>query len=1091
MEEWTLFHDDWSFCLTGLDCEMEQIGEYEDAFTPVKLPHDWLIYDTENLYRDGCGWYRKRFHAEIPAGGKLLLRFDGVYMDSSLYVNGQWLMDWKYGYSTFTADLTPLLRAGENEVLVKVRYQSPNSRWYSGAGIYRNVWMKICEEVYFLPDGTYVTMQQEGEDFLLTAETELAGNIGEETCCQYFLWRKGSKICEIGVGTCVTARVQRPLLWEPEEPNLYELHVELLQGKRLVDFRRITVGFRTIAFTTDKGLFLNGRHVKLHGVCEHHDLGCLGAAFYKEALARKFRILKEMGVNAIRISHNMPAPELMELADEMGLLIVSEAFDMWKRPKTPYDYSRFFEQWAKKDVASWIRRDRNHPCLLMWSIGNEIYDTHAGEEGQELTRRLVREVRLHDPKENAPVTIGSNYMPWENARKCADIVKLAGYNYGEAYYDAHHKEHPDWVIYGSETASVVQSRGVYRFPAKQSILADEDEQCSALGNSTTSWGAKSLEMLVAKDRDTPYSLGQFLWTGFDYIGEPTPYHTKNSYFGQIDTAGFPKDSYYLFQAEWNEAHPPMIHLFPYWDFNEGQLIDVFAYTNAEQAELFLNGRSLGRQQIDHRKGERLSARWQAVYEPGVLEAKAYDAFGAVVAHDAHVSFGDTAAFAVCEETPQPDGRLHFYTISALDKEGNPVENAMDYVTVQTEGGRLLGLDNGDSTDYDSYQSNSRKLFNGKLLAVVEQTTPEIPVKVTVLGKKTLVPVRKVALTVEGERVLTPHHPSVMVKAEICPANATNRTLQWKAVNTAGIEVNFVKTEPVGEDGCRVTALGDGQFLIRCMAFDHQGKVRMISQLELEARDLGHTCLNPYDKIAAGLYTSTVGAIGNGNEKGIATARDGVSGVIYENIDFGEYGSDEITMQIFALSDAPHRLEIWLGRYQEAGSRQIAAVTYQKPSIWNVYQPETWKLPERIKGVATLSFVADQKMHIKEFCFTKYEKALCRLFAAECDSVYGDQFTVEGNAVKNIGNNVTLEYRHMDFGEKGVNRLTLWGRTPLSKNTVHIRFTKADGTVISQIAEYPHDAEHKEFVIDRLQGEGTLEFVFLPGSAFDFEAFLFC
>lgn len=1090
MKEWTLFCDGWSFCLTGLDCDREQLSEYTDAFYSVKLPHDWLIYDTQNLYKDGCGWYRKRFHAEVPAGGRIFLRFDGVYMDSSLYVNGQWLMDWKYGYSTFAADLTPLLVAGENEILLRVRYQSPNSRWYSGAGIYRNVWLKVCEKVYFPMDGTYITMHREGEDFLLTAKTELAGEVTAETHCQYSLWRKDSKICDIGVGTCVTARVHNPLLWDTEASHLYALHVELFQGTRLVDFRRITVGFRTIEFTTDEGLFLNGRHVKLHGVCEHHDLGCLGAAFHKEAQARKFRILKEMGVNAVRLSHNMPAPELMELADEMGLLVVSEAFDMWKSPKTPYDYSRFFDQWAEKDVASWVRRDRNHPSLLMWSIGNEIYDTHAGEEGQELTRRLVKAVRVHDPEENAPVTIGSNYMPWENARKCADIVKLAGYNYGEAYYDAHHKEHPDWVIYGSETASVVQSRGVYRFPAEQSILADEDEQCSSLGNSTTSWGAKSLETLLAKDRDTRYSLGQFLWTGFDYIGEPTPYHTKNSYFGQIDTAGFPKDSYYLFQAEWNKGHQPMIHLFPYWDFNEGQTVDIFAYTNAEEAELFLNGRSLGRQKLNHAKGERLSARWKAVYEPGTIVAKAYDVSGAVVAEDVHTSFGDTTAFAVCEETPQMEGMLRFYTITALDSEGHPVENAMDYVTLQAEGGTLLGMDNGDSTDYDSYQGHCRKLFNGRLLAVVEQTAPEIPVKVTVLRDETVVPVRKVSLTVEGERILTPDSPAVTVKALLFPANVTERTLQWKAVNTAGIEVNFVRIDPIGEDGCRVTALGDGQFCIRCMSLNRQGKVKLISQLELTARGLGDICLNPYEKIPAGLFTSTVGEIGNGNEKGIATALDGISGVIYENIDFGEYGSNEITMQIFALSDAPHRIEIWLGKYREEGSRQIASVVYQKPSVWNVYQPETWKLPERLKGIATLSFVAEQKMHIREFAFTRYEKALCKLYASESDRVYGDCFTVEGNSVNNIGNNVTLEYSRMNFGVKGVNSLTIWGKTPLLQNTIHIRFTKMDGTVSSQIVEYPHDTECMEFTIQNLQGEGKLEFVFLPGSAFDFKAFLF-
>ena len=348
---------------------------------------------------------------------------------------------------------------------------------------------------------------------------------------------------------------------------------------------------------------LNGKKIKLNGVCEHHDLGALGAAFNKAALKRRFVILKEMGVNAVRTAHNMPAVELMELADEMGILIVSEAFDMWEKSKTPYDYARFFKEWAHIDVKSWVMRDRNHPSLLMWSIGNEIYDTHAGERGQEVTKMLMDYVLKYDPRENAKVTIGSNFMPWENAQKCADIVKVAGYNYAEKYYKKHHEEHQDWIIYGSETASIVQSRGIYHFPFEKSILADDDEQCSALGNSTTSWGAKSAEACIIAERDTPFSLGQFIWTGFDYIGEPTPYHTKNSYFGQIDTATFKKDSYYIYQAEWTDYKTkPMVHIFPYWDFNKGQMIDVRVCSNACKIELQLNGITIGTHVIDHEHG---------------------------------------------------------------------------------------------------------------------------------------------------------------------------------------------------------------------------------------------------------------------------------------------------------------------------------------------------------------------------------------------------------------------------------------------------------------------------------------------------------
>ena len=369
----------------------------------------------------------------------------------------------------------------------------------------------------------------------------------------------------------------------------------------------------------DKGLILNGRKIKLFGVCEHHDLGALGSAFNKEALRRRFKILKDMGVNAIRTFHNMPDPQFMDLADEMGFLIASEAFDMWERSKTTYDYARFFKEWSHKDVMSWITRNRNHPSLLMWSIGNEIYYTHADVRGQEITKMLMEYVKEFDPNENAKVTIGSNFMPWENAKKCVDIVKIAGYNYSEKYYEEHHEKHhekhKDWIIYGSEAASVVQSRGIYHFPFEKSILADDDEQCSVLGNSTTSWGAKSPERCITDDRYAEFSLGQFIWTGFDYIGEPTPYHTKNSYFGQIDTATFKKDSYYIYQSEWTDYRKkPMIHILPYWDFSENQIVDVRVCSNAPKIELKLNGKVIGKYNIDHKKGKDLVGWWKIPYK---------------------------------------------------------------------------------------------------------------------------------------------------------------------------------------------------------------------------------------------------------------------------------------------------------------------------------------------------------------------------------------------------------------------------------------------------------------------------------------------
>src|SRR5690606_29368026 len=548
---------------------------------------------------------------------------------------------------------------------------------------------------------------------------------------------------------------------------------------------------------------------------------------------------KEMGVNSIRTAHNMPAVELMELADEMGVLICSEAFDMWERPKTPYDYARFYPDWWQKDINSWVRRDRNHPSLIMWSIGNEIYDTHASERGQELTRELMELVEQLDYKRNAVVTIGSNFMPWENAQKCADIVKIAGYNYAEKYYDQHHAEHPDWIIYGSETASVVQSRGVYHFPFEAPILADDDEQCSALGNSTTSWGAKSAEACILAERDTPYSLGQFIWTGFDYIGEPTPYHTKNSYFGQIDTATFPKDSYYVYQSCWTDYKTkPMIHIFPYWDFNVGQIIDVRVASNAPKIELQLNGKTIGTFEPEHKSGTQLVGWWKVPYEPGELKAIAYDEEGKVIATHVRRSFGDAKKIRLQADKEQmlADGRdLIFLEISMEDEQGNPVENANNRVRVEVTGaGRLLGLDNGDSTDYDQYKGLSRRLFSGKLMAIIGATLEpgDIEVKVTskgmepavikfeslqaapeavagvtarmantdmpiVMGSADEIPVRKIEIISESGQKLDPTKREIIVRAKLHPADASYQDVEWSVVNDAGIESNIAKVEANG------------------------------------------------------------------------------------------------------------------------------------------------------------------------------------------------------------------------------------------------------------------------------------------------------
>ncbi len=1136
-----LFNNNWCFLKTPLETELADIRGKEAEFAPVELPHDWLIYNSCNLYENSCGWYRKVLSGDFKAAEKVLVRFDGVYMDSTFYVNGQKVGDWKYGYSTFDMDVTDFLRDGENELLLQVRHQCPNSRWYSGAGIYRNVWLKVCGSAYLVPDGTYVHTEKCDNGYYMEIETEVAGSKAEDTTVGFELWKDGAALQDLGSmpvnqgKAMITAVIENPEIWDIGHPSCYDLKVKLNLDGQETESESITIGFRTMSYQPDTGFWLNGKNVKVHGVCEHHDFGCIGAVYNDAAMVRKFNILRGMGVNAIRTSHNMPAPELMELADRMGFLVLDEAFDMWERCKNPYDYGRFFREWAERDVASWIRRDRNHPSVMLWSIGNEIYDTHADERGQEITRRLIDYVRVHDPKCNAAITIGSNFMPWENAQKCADIVKLAGYNYGEKYYEEHHEKYPDWVIYGSETGSIVHSRGIYHFPLSQSILADEDLQCSALGNSSTSWGAKSVEKCITDDRDAAYAFGQFLWTGFDYIGEPTPYHTKNSYFGQVDTAGFQKDSFYTFGAEWVKPETAtVLHLFPYWDFNPGQMVDVRAATNAPCVELFVNGRSQGIQRIDHAHGKKLLGDWQVAYEPGRITAVAYDEKGYELARETRCSFKDSKRLVLTADKTvlKADNKdLCFLTIETVDEDNNPVENAVDYVEVKVTGaGRLLGLDNGDSTDYDQYKTTVRKLFSGKLLAVVGTTHEAGEIQVRVSGRDlepaelTLtaeacgaeklsfldqctesplkpadypVYVRKVELEAPDGLKFDDAHRELLIRATIYPANAADQSLIYKVVNDAGIDISFAKVEEIAVEGnvhtAKVTAFGDGDFRVRCMSKSGRSHVTVISQLECKAEGLGQAFLNPYGFISAGLYCDLVGEVTNGNEKGIATARDGVSGAVYENIDFGEYGSDEITMPIFALSDAVYPIEIWMG-HPGQGGRLLTTVNYQKPSQWNVYQEETFRLPERIKGINSLAFLLNNKIHLKGFSFTYLEKALGELTAGECNKVYGDEFTVNGDEVIGIGNNVTLEYENMDFGEEGVTGIRISGYTPLECNTIHIHFTNETGETVNRIVEFKGTAEkaytEQCFTFEKLTGKGKVEFIFLPGSNFDFDKFQF-
>ena len=1214
-----LFNGGWSFWCGEPDLDVSEAGKHLTEFQKVDLPHDWLIADAKNLYRDGCGFYRKIFSMQPKENKRYSLIFEGVYMDTTIWVNEQQAGEWKYGYSTFEIDLTPFVKAGENEILVSVNFRSPNSRWYSGAGIYRDVWFKETPETYIRENGVYIHTEAcekkvgKEPDFLLYADTEIVGDAWDEVRHTLYAKREappeielpfelllgdemelveeaspeetyaGSERADFCVSETIIFhntnkntniyRVKSPRCWDVEHPHLYILKTGLWKDGEIIQEEYSQIGFRSIAFDPEQGFLLNGRRVKLNGVCEHHDLGALGAAFHRAAMARKFRILKEMGVNALRGTHNMTAPAVVELADQMGILMISEAFDMWERSKTTYDYARFFKEWNERDVESWVMRDRNHPSIIMFSIGNEIYDTHVDAHGREITVRLRDLVKQYDYRGNAGITIGSNYMPWENAQRCAEELKLAGYNYGEKYYEEHHKAHPYWVIYGSETSSMVQSRGIYHFPLRASILTEDDEQCSSLGNSPTSWGAKSMERCVCEDRDMDFSMGQFLWTGFDYIGEPTPYHTKNSYFGQVDTAGFPKDAYYVWQSVWTDYRKaPMIHIFPYWDFNEGQSIDIRVCSNAPFVELFCNGKSCGRQQLTHEKGSghHIIADYSLPYEKGVLYAVAYDEEGNVTARETKASFGNSAEIVLraSGRAAVANGRdLFFVEIGTRDENENVVENAVDRVTVQVEGaGHLVGLDNGDSTDEDSYKGNSRRLFSGKLLAIIETGTIPGAVRIRVSGKglksaelvceaveidqmltfmkgekaqriyhnfwqdlceetyapgpteliedheerqrerqedeqkqsqkerldekQEEIPVRKITLCSPMGQKLSKEQPYLTVEAEVEPKEATVRQLMFRVVDEHGVDSNLVRLLVQGHTA-QLHAMGDGSFYLRCMSRSGTDRIRVISQLEFTVEGMGQAYRNPYELISGSLYTSYQGEVSNGNERGVATARDGETVVTFGNIDFGPVGSDEITMPIFALTSEEYPIRIYEGVPGEEGCQLLADVVYQKPSIWNTYQEETYSLAKRVTGINTISVAVHQKIHLKGFVFKKLQKAWLSLNAAEADSVYGDTFTKEERAITGIGNNVTITYTEMDFGEEGTAGIRICGRAPESSNSLHIRFLQGEEES-KQLVEFPMCGEYieKEFSLTPVKGKWDVSFVFLPGSCFDLQSVQF-
>lgn len=1149
--EWLFFKQPLSDTTTPLP------AQNDSRFCPVNLPHDWLIANSADHYENSEGWYQKTISSDIlpfdaSSDDDWLLYFEGVYMDCTIFVNGMQAGEWKYGYSSFEVRLTPFLKTGENTILVHVRYQSPNSRWYSGAGIYRSVWLKKVPAVHIASDGIaaethliengkwslcmHTTLEKDGvqlsaKDFFASENDNESTSLSLSFCVQTL---DGTVILsEIPEDTPVTLTNIKP--WDINEPNLYKIVCTLSENGTAIQTETITTGFRTTRFDTNEGFFLNDVHIKLKGVCQHHDLGALGSAVNRSAIKRQLIILKSMGVNAVRTTHNMPAAMLLELADEMGILIVDEAFDMWEMSKTTYDYARFFKEWSALDVKSWICRDRNHPCVILWSIGNEIYDTHANEHGQEITRYLKEQVLLHDPYGHALPTIGSNFMQGENARKCADILKIAGYNYAERLYNKQHADHPDWVIYGSETSSTVQSRGIYHFPLAKPLLTDDDGQCSSLGNSTVNWGAKNQQFCAVSDLHMPFSLGQFLWSGFDYIGEPTPYQSRNSFFGQIDTAGFPKDAYYFYQSVWTDAKTnPMIHLLPYWDFNPVQMIDVRVYTNAPKAALFFNDTLIGEKKLAHTQEDNIIADWSLPYKKGVLTAIAYDEAGNEIARDTKHSFGDASSLRLSAdrlEVLANGEELIFVTIDALDADGYPVDNATNRVHVTVDGeGLLAGLDNGDSTDYEPYKGDCRRLFSGKLLAIIAPTLNAGTITVTAssdglkdavltlntvacknrcsddlhimtitrdpladaVSHATDIPVRSITLSCEDSCILTASKPSAVISAVTHPANAAAQPLDWKVTNAEGVVVPYAALEQIDDTHMRIIAFADGSFFVRCSVTNGRGCTALYSMLEFKAEQIGTMNLDPYSFTVGSLYTYAEGEVANGNAHGAATGSEGTTSITYGPFDFGTFGTDTVTIPIFETESQPVDLTFIEGKTKSKPGTILCTGRYDKKMIWDQYQEETFKLSKRLKGVTTFTIqLTDRKLHIGGLTFHKLEKAWTTLAASDIDRIYGDAFCRTDNAITGIGNNVTIEYTDMDFGDETSAVIEITGRSPIAKNTIHVRTSNGKEESLN-IAEFTYSEDYttKCFPVNVLSGSQTVTLLFLPGSNFDLKSIRF-
>jgi beta-galactosidase len=787
----------------GNDFPFVQNNFDDGSWETVNLPHDWAIkgpfikdHDAEiggsmgRMPCPGVAWYRKKI--DIPAsdaGKSIFLDVDGAMSYAMVWFNGSLVGGWPYGYSSWRVDLTPYVKpGGENQLAIRLDNPPSSMRWYPGAGIYRNVWLTKTDPVHIAHWGTFVTTPDVSITFAkINLEVAIDNNSQNDAAITvatqiFALNADGNKTGDAvatfeplktsiaaGKKTKVEGSVtlKNPNLWGPlptQIPNRYVAVTTLLQNDKPIDQYETRFGIRSLRFDPDSGIYVNGELVKIKGVCQHHDLGALGAAFTMRAAERQLEILREMGCNAIRTAHNPPAPELLELTDRMGFLVMDEAFDMWVRKKNPLDFHLIFPDWYEQDLRAMVRRDRNNPSVFLWSIGNEIGEQYTGNNGAALAKQLIDIVKEEDPsrlttsamnwaKPDMPLpavldVIGLNYQG-EGIRQLPEFEGVPGLNRATPQYDVNHSKFPDKVILTSESASTLSSRGIYLFPVIHDISGpvrdgrggdSKIHQVSAYEMHTADYGSSPDKVFGSIDRH-PFVAGEFVWTGWDYLGEPLPYYeSRSSYSGIIDLAGFKKDRYYIYQAHWRPDYP-MAHILPHWNWPErvGEVTPVHVFTSGDEAELLLNGKSLGRKKKDQYE---YRLRWDDVkYQPGELQVIAYKN-GKKWAEDVVKTTDAPARLEASADRNEirADGKdLAFITVRVTDKNGLTVPRANNPITFEIEGpGEIVATDNGDPTNFVPFPAHEREAFNGLALVIVrfnERASGSMTVKTTSPGLK--------------------------------------------------------------------------------------------------------------------------------------------------------------------------------------------------------------------------------------------------------------------------------------------------------------------------------------------------------------------